>query len=307
MIGLFESRKSAMNHKHLFYFWKVAKLGSVRKAAAAINITPQTLSGQIGLLEESLGTELFGRRGRSIVLTDAGKLALEYANELFALSAELEVVIKHLPGGGQPSSRWASPMPYPSPWRARCCSRRSWASRARASSVANGAWTDSSAGGALRSISCWPTAWFPQYRRSRLQPPLASIRGSASWPRPASRSNRRGISRLLGTLPLLLPGEGCPCALRPQRLAEKSGFGRASSANSTTARSWAPSAARGSVPSRSHGGRARVSRYGRPGRSRPYPGGSGQFYAISVERRLTHPCVVAIAFGAADRHATGPA
>lgn len=88
-----------MNHKHLFYFWKVAKLGSVRKAAAAINITPQTLSGQIGLLEESLGTELFGRRGRSIVLTDAGKLALEYANELFALSAELEVVIKHLPRG----------------------------------------------------------------------------------------------------------------------------------------------------------------------------------------------------------------
>ncbi|MBS1155757.1 MAG: LysR family transcriptional regulator [Proteobacteria bacterium] len=88
-----------MNHKHLFYFWKVAKIGSVARAAKSINVTPQTLSGQIGLLEENLGTELFSRQGRSIVLTEAGKLALEYADELFALSAELEVMIKHHPKG----------------------------------------------------------------------------------------------------------------------------------------------------------------------------------------------------------------
>lgn len=88
-----------MNHKHLFYFWKVAKLGSVVRAAEAINVTPQTLSGQIGLLEESLGAELLARQGRSVVLTEAGKLALDYADELFALSAELEVMIKHYPQG----------------------------------------------------------------------------------------------------------------------------------------------------------------------------------------------------------------
>lgn len=88
-----------MNHKHLFYFWKVAKAGSIARAAEAINVTPQTLSGQIGLLENSLGTELFARQGRSIVLTEAGKMALEYADELFALSAELEVMIKHHPKG----------------------------------------------------------------------------------------------------------------------------------------------------------------------------------------------------------------
>jgi LysR family transcriptional activator of nhaA len=88
-----------MNHKHLFYFWKVAKAGSVARAAEAISVTPQTLSGQIGLLENSLGVELFSRQGRSIVLTEAGKLALEYADELFALSAELEVMIKHHPKG----------------------------------------------------------------------------------------------------------------------------------------------------------------------------------------------------------------
>lgn len=88
-----------MNHKHLFYFWKVAKAGSIARAAEAINVTPQTLSGQIGLLESNLGTELFARQGRSIVLTEAGKMALEYADELFALSAELEVMIKHHPKG----------------------------------------------------------------------------------------------------------------------------------------------------------------------------------------------------------------
>lgn len=88
-----------MNHKHLFYFWKVAKAGSVAKAAEAINITPQTLSGQIGLLEKNLGSELFAKQGRSLVLTEAGKLALDYADELFALSAELEVMIKLHPKG----------------------------------------------------------------------------------------------------------------------------------------------------------------------------------------------------------------
>jgi len=88
-----------MNHKHLFYFWKVAKLGSVAKAAAAANVTPQTLSGQIGLLEDSLGTALFSRQGRRLVLTEAGALALEYADELFALSAELEATLKHRLGG----------------------------------------------------------------------------------------------------------------------------------------------------------------------------------------------------------------
>lgn len=88
-----------MNHKHLFYFWKVATAGSVSRAAESINITPQTLSGQIGLLEESLGVKLFARQGRSIVLTEAGKLALEYADEMFALSSELEVMIKHHPKG----------------------------------------------------------------------------------------------------------------------------------------------------------------------------------------------------------------
>jgi len=88
-----------MNLKHLYYFWKVAKHGGVIRAGKAIHISPQTLSGQIKLLEEHLGTALFRRQGRSLELTDAGRLALEYADEMFALGAELDQVLRHYPQG----------------------------------------------------------------------------------------------------------------------------------------------------------------------------------------------------------------
>lgn len=88
-----------MNFKHLYYFWKVARHGGVIRASQAIHISPQTLSGQIKLLEERLGTALFRRQGRSLELTDAGKLALEYADEMFALGAELDQVMHHYQKG----------------------------------------------------------------------------------------------------------------------------------------------------------------------------------------------------------------
>ena len=88
-----------MNLKHLYYFWQTAKLGGVVKAGEAIHITPQTISGQLRLLEESLNTELFARQGRTLELTDAGRLVMGYAEEMFSLSAELEQVLRHYPKG----------------------------------------------------------------------------------------------------------------------------------------------------------------------------------------------------------------
>ena len=88
-----------MNLKHLFYFWKTAKEGGVMRAGEALHVTPQTISGQIGLLEDSLGVELFSRQGRALELTDAGRLALGYADEIFSLGAELEQAIRHYPKG----------------------------------------------------------------------------------------------------------------------------------------------------------------------------------------------------------------
>lgn len=88
-----------MNFKHLFYFWKVAKHGGVLRASEAIHISPQTLSGQIKLLEDRVGTALFRRNGRTLELTEAGKLALEYAEEMFTLGAELDQVLRQYPYG----------------------------------------------------------------------------------------------------------------------------------------------------------------------------------------------------------------
>lgn len=85
-----------VNLKHLYYFWKVATIGGVMRAGAAIHISPQTLSGQIKLLEDRLGTLLFNRVGRSLELTQAGRLALEYAEEIFALGSEMAHVLRNL-------------------------------------------------------------------------------------------------------------------------------------------------------------------------------------------------------------------
>ena len=91
-----------MNFKHLHYFWRVAKAGGVARASEQLHLTPQTISGQIGLLEDDLGTPLFAKKGRNLELTDAGRLALGYAQDIFALGAELEESLRNSPAGGRP-------------------------------------------------------------------------------------------------------------------------------------------------------------------------------------------------------------
>lgn len=91
-----------MNYKHLHYFWKVAKAGGVVRAAEELHLTPQTVSGQIQLLEESFGTPLFAKVGRNLELTEAGRLALGYAEEIFSLGSELEESLRLYPEGGRP-------------------------------------------------------------------------------------------------------------------------------------------------------------------------------------------------------------
>jgi len=91
-----------MNFKHLHYFWRVAKAGGVARASEQLHLTPQTISGQIGLLEEDFGTPLFVKKGRNLELTDAGRLALDYAQDIFALGSELEDSLRNYPAGGRP-------------------------------------------------------------------------------------------------------------------------------------------------------------------------------------------------------------
>lgn len=78
-----------LNYQHLHYFWAVARHGTIVKASAELGLAQPTISGQIGRLEEVLGEQLFDRAGRRLVLTEAGKTAFEYADEIFSLGKDL--------------------------------------------------------------------------------------------------------------------------------------------------------------------------------------------------------------------------
>ena len=92
--GFFELWCFIMNFKHLKYFWTVAKAGGVVRAGEQLHTTPQTLSGQIKQLEQWLGHDLFRKRGRGLELTSEGRVALGYAEQIFALGDELEKSVR---------------------------------------------------------------------------------------------------------------------------------------------------------------------------------------------------------------------
>lgn len=80
---------STLNYKHLHYFWVVAQEGSITRAAERLDVAVQTISGQLSLLERQLGKALFNSQGRGLVLSDAGRLALGYADQIFQLGDAL--------------------------------------------------------------------------------------------------------------------------------------------------------------------------------------------------------------------------
>jgi len=77
-----------LNYQHLRYVWMVAREGTVARAAERLNLAPSTLSGQIHTFEESLGERFFQRRGRRLELTETGRIAFRYADEIFSLGQE---------------------------------------------------------------------------------------------------------------------------------------------------------------------------------------------------------------------------
>jgi LysR family transcriptional regulator, transcriptional activator of nhaA len=82
------------------YFWVTAKAGGVVRAGEQLHTTPQTLSSQIKLLEDRLGRRLFRKSGRKLELTDEGRVALRYADDIFALGGELETAMRERRGSG---------------------------------------------------------------------------------------------------------------------------------------------------------------------------------------------------------------
>lgn len=83
-----------LNYHHLHYFWAVAREGSLTRAAKHLNVAQSALSTQIRQLETQLGQELFVRQGRGLVLTEAGRIALGYADTIVSAGAELLATLR---------------------------------------------------------------------------------------------------------------------------------------------------------------------------------------------------------------------
>lgn len=88
-----------LNYHHLMYFWVVAREGSVAKACEKLHLAQPTISGQIRALEKSLKANLFVRSGRNLVLTDTGRTVYQYADEIFSLGRELQDTLQNRPTG----------------------------------------------------------------------------------------------------------------------------------------------------------------------------------------------------------------
>jgi LysR family transcriptional activator of nhaA len=88
-----------LNYHHLLYFWTVANEGSIARACEKLLLAQPTISGQLRALERSLGDKLFARSGRGLVLTETGQTVYRYADEIFSLGKELADTLKGRPTG----------------------------------------------------------------------------------------------------------------------------------------------------------------------------------------------------------------
>lgn len=88
-----------LNYHHLLYFWTVVREGGVSKAAARLSLAQPTVSAQVKMLEDALGERLFERKGRTLVLTDVGRVVHRYADDIFGLGRELLETLRGRPAG----------------------------------------------------------------------------------------------------------------------------------------------------------------------------------------------------------------
>lgn len=88
-----------LNYHHLLYFWTAVREGSISRAAERLRLSQPTVSAQIRLLEGALGERLFERRGRTLALTDVGRVVHGYADEIFGIGREMLDALRGRPGG----------------------------------------------------------------------------------------------------------------------------------------------------------------------------------------------------------------
>jgi len=294
-----------MNLRHLFYFWKVANAGSVTRASEELHLTPQTISGQVQLLEQHLGRELLARRGRRLELTEDGKFVLGYANDIFALQAELEVMVR-LQRTGRPSSfrigvadaipkslayRLLEPaLQLPNPYRVVCTE---WRLDSLLSELAVHRLDL-----VIADLPLPNTAEVRAFSHRLGESPVSFL----AEPSLAKRCRRLPFPACLDGMPMLLPGSDSAMRaklvrwfakhqLRPRIVGEFDGSSLMAAFGETGFGVFAaPSVLTDELHSR-HG----VTRIAETREI------VAEYFAISVERRLTHPCVQAITQAARQR------
>lgn len=294
-----------MNFKHLHYFWRVAKAGGIARASEQLHLTPQTLSGQIGQLEEDLGVPLFAKRGRNIELTEAGQRAFGYAQDIFALGSELEESFRSYAAGDRPvefrvgvadavsktiTYRLLEPaIRLPVPVRIVC---REWKLDSLLAELA-----------AHRLDLVVAGSPIPHSVSVRAFNHRLGESGVSFFAAPRLSTNLNGrFPACLSGMPMLVPGIDAAVRARLDRWCEAKGI------HPRVVGEFDDSALMTAFGQRGAGVfigptvlEAEIERqYGVKTLGRTHEI-IEEFFAISVERRVTHPCVVAIAEAARDR------
>jgi len=310
-----------LNYHHLLYFWTAATRGGVSRAARELRLSPSTVSGQLRLLEAQVGEPLFTRAGRGLALTEVGRLVLRHADEIFSIGRSLQDALRGRPSGQPPalqvgiadvvpklvSQRLLAPaLALPHPFRLVC--REDRYDRL----VADLATHDLDV-----VISDAPVSPSLPVRAFNHLLGECAVEFFAT-PRMAA-GLRRGFPASLDGAPVLLPTQGTTLrraldewfaglGIRPRVVAEIEDSALLKAFGQAGAGAFPAAAAVSQEVQRQH----RVGSIGRVESVRE------RFYAITIERRLSHPAVLAISasaraevFGAAagpppDAHPADP-
>jgi LysR family transcriptional activator of nhaA len=296
-------RVPQLNYNHLHYFWVVARKGSIARAAETLYLTPQTISGQLRTLEETLDTRLFRKQGRGLALTDSGALLFQYADEMFRIGTELESAIAGRASAGALSLKVGVADAVPKLIAYRLLEPALGLREPVRLAIQEGGFDELLAQLAVHRldvvIADGPIA--PGASVRAYSHPLGEC-GVSFFAAPSlAKGLARGVPRALHEAPWLAPAAGTPLRRALEAYFEETGVRPrlvAEFQDSALLKTFAcaghgvfaaPSAIEREI--RSQYG---VSTIGRTDRIRE------RFYAISAERRLKHPAVVAISAAAHD-------
>jgi len=292
-----------LNYHHLYYFWTVARAGSIARAAQELRLSQPTISNQLKTLEDALGHALFERQGRRLVLTDVGRTALRYADDIFRTGRELQQALKGLPTGERTRLTVGVADVIPKVVAERLLQPAVQSARGMTLVAREGPLPQLLASLALHELDVvLSDAPAGEEIKVRAYNHLLGETGVSFFAAAPLAHLKKGFPRSLDGAPLLVPSEGTTLRRRIDRWLQGHGIRPVLAGEFDDSALLAAFGARGlgvfSAPTaieKEVAAQFGVQVLGRTDEIRE------QFYAISVERRLRHPAVVAIAEAAREQ------